>query len=93
MLTVCILHFQIPTFVSLIENGTKTIPYVGNSTNNYFRFFRCEDGVKNGAETDVDCGGLCAKACGLSKTCTKSTDCTTKLCIRNKCQSKSCSCY
>ena len=25
----------------------------------------CDDGVKNGGETDVDCGAACPKRCGL----------------------------
>ena len=39
----------------------------------------CKDGVKNGAEVDVDCGGNCGK-CGAGKACTGSADCTGGFC-------------
>jgi cysteine-rich repeat protein len=34
----------------------------------------CEDGVKNGAEVDIDCGGDCEK-CGLAQACGGQGDC------------------
>jgi hypothetical protein len=39
----------------------------------------CNDGVKNGQETDVDCGGTCS-ACAASKHCTVASDCVTENC-------------
>ncbi len=39
----------------------------------------CSDGVKNGDETDLDCGGSC-KACGNSKGCGVDADCTSRVC-------------
>lgn len=48
----------------------------------------CTDGVTNGAETDVDCGGssnLCAR-CKVGKTCQKSSDCESLL----QCKSSIC---
>jgi hypothetical protein len=35
----------------------------------------CTDTWKNGAETDVDCGGACTTKCALGKTCQNDTDC------------------
>ena len=35
----------------------------------------CTDGVKNGDETDVDCGGSCTTKCGSSKSCLTDNDC------------------
>ncbi len=53
-----------------------------------------EDGVQNGAETDVDCGGgglsydgvsvPAAPACGLGKQCLVDTDCESAICAENK---------
>jgi hypothetical protein len=48
----------------------------------------CSDGVRNGDESDVDCGGSCAasfpskppKACAVGETCTKAADCVTQSC-------------
>jgi hypothetical protein len=45
----------------------------------------CHDGVKNGTETDVDCGGQCS-GCGPGETCEKSGDCKGGLCVGMICQ-------
>jgi len=45
----------------------------------------CSDGIKNGAETDVDCGGSCANKCTPSKMCTVNADCTTNRCSGGVC--------
>ena len=51
----------------------------------------CHDGVKNGNETDVDCGGSCAP-CSTGQACLTNQDCTsmlcnsfTSLCVGTKC--------
>lgn len=44
----------------------------------------CTDGIKNGAETDTDCGGACAK-CGNGKSCASNVDCTSAACAGGKC--------
>ncbi|MDP4012134.1 MAG: hypothetical protein Q8R00_00815 [Candidatus Nanoarchaeia archaeon] len=42
----------------------------------------CTDGVMNGYESDVDCGGPSCNACALSKTCNTDSDCITgKMCL------------
>jgi hypothetical protein len=46
----------------------------------------CSDGVKNGAETDVDCGGGTCGTCGVGKVCAVDTDCTTVTCRGNVCK-------
>ena len=40
------------------------------------------DGIKNGTETDIDCGGPAGTTprCGTGKTCGAATDCTNKVC-------------
>ncbi len=45
----------------------------------------CSDGIKNGTETDVDCGGSCAP-CTVGRACAKGDDCTTRLCGNGRCQ-------
>ena len=40
----------------------------------------CRDGLKNGGESDVDCGGPTCPACANGKTCTQNTDCLTSRC-------------
>ncbi|MEO7331336.1 MAG: hypothetical protein ABI193_22360 [Minicystis sp.] len=44
----------------------------------------CTDTVKNGTETDVDCGSTCAK-CATGKACMANADCKGNLCTGNTC--------
>ena len=44
------------------------------------------DGVKNGDETDIDCGGTKAPACVDGKACLVKTDCASGVCTSNVCQ-------
>ncbi|HEY0132938.1 MAG TPA: fibrinogen-like YCDxxxxGGGW domain-containing protein, partial [Nannocystis sp.] len=45
----------------------------------------CSDGFKNGAETDVDCGGPTCNKCELAKACLLPGDCQSGSCINGKC--------
>jgi hypothetical protein len=45
----------------------------------------CSDGVKNGTETDVDCGGSCS-GCGPGSACSVDADCKGGLCTGGTCQ-------
>ena len=49
----------------------------------------CGDGVKNGSETDVDCGGSCAD-CTPGHSCASGGDCTSGVCTGGVCQSPTC---
>jgi hypothetical protein len=44
------------------------------------------DGVKNGDETDVDCGGTMSPACIDGKACLAKTDCVSGVCTTSVCQ-------
>jgi len=44
----------------------------------------CTDGIKNGGESDVDCGGICSQ-CVLHKDCHASSDCASNRCVETKC--------
>jgi len=44
------------------------------------------DGIKNGDETDVDCGGSKSPACADGKGCLAVADCTSGVCTSGKCQ-------
>jgi hypothetical protein len=46
----------------------------------------CSDGVKNGSETDVDCGGSCSTKCQNGKVCAGNVDCVSSLCSGGICQ-------
>jgi hypothetical protein len=45
----------------------------------------CSDGIKNGSESDVDCGGSCPR-CTFDKTCASRDDCTTAFCPEGTCR-------
>ena len=40
----------------------------------------CTDNVKNGTETDVDCGGSCPTKCHTGDKCKVASDCDTSIC-------------
>ena len=49
----------------------------------------CQDGVRNGTETDTDCGGdspLCPR-CGAGSSCTLDADCASQSCDGQRCAS------
>jgi hypothetical protein len=46
----------------------------------------CQDGKKNGSESDVDCGGTCPR-CQGGQICNSRDDCHTARCVANTCQS------
>ncbi len=51
----------------------------------------CGDGVKNGAETDRDCGGPdCAEQCPVDDACNVPGDCTSRVCMGGKCIAAKC---
>jgi hypothetical protein len=45
----------------------------------------CENGVKDGAETDVDCGGGTCPACDANRACAANGDCMTGNCAGSYC--------
>jgi hypothetical protein len=45
----------------------------------------CSDGIRNGSETDVDCGGTCPR-CADFKTCASRDDCRGALCQGDVCR-------
>lgn len=53
---------------------------------------RCEDGVKNADESDVDCGGATCGRCGGGKMCGDMSDCAANVpaCVSGACCESSC---
>jgi len=45
----------------------------------------CEDGIQNGQETDVDCGGSYCDKCQLGDSCTANSDCFNENCENGIC--------
>jgi alpha-tubulin suppressor-like RCC1 family protein len=50
----------------------------------------CTDGIKNGAETAVDCGGGACPPCGTSQPCAVGSDCGSGVCQAGVCQAAAC---
>jgi hypothetical protein len=50
----------------------------------------CNDGVKNGSETAVDCGGADCQRCAVNDACKQNSDCETDVCASGKCQAAQC---
>ncbi len=48
---------------------------------------QCTDGIKNGAESDIDCGGGTCPRCQGGQICASRNDCHTALCTTGTCQS------
>jgi hypothetical protein len=46
----------------------------------------CGNIMKDGTETDIDCGGIDCAPCGTGKSCMTATDCINQICTNNKCQ-------
>jgi hypothetical protein len=46
----------------------------------------CSDGIKNGSETDVDCGGPTCPPCFPNRSCAVPTDCAFDICTNGICQ-------
>ena len=54
-------------------------------TNNVCQAPTANDGVQNGDETDVDCGGANADACEEGQACNNNADCVSDDCSNNVC--------
>jgi Cys-rich repeat protein len=54
---------------------------------------QCMDGMQDGDETDVDCGGGICPACGLGKMCDSASDCVSQACdgVTSTCDADACS--
>ena len=50
----------------------------------------CTDAVKNGDETDVDCGGSTCAPCAAAKKCAGAADCQSGVCAAGVCAAPSC---
>lgn len=67
-----------------------------NSNTSYDRRNRCRngpnctDGMRNGNETDRDCGGGSCPKCGEGRSCNENLDCVSSLCIDNECHVPNC---
>jgi hypothetical protein len=58
-----------------------------NQSTKLCRGATCFDLIKDGGETDIDCGGNCSTKCEEGKSCLNNSDCRSNICINttNKC--------
>ncbi|MBI2176619.1 thrombospondin type 3 repeat-containing protein [Candidatus Woesearchaeota archaeon] len=52
--------------------------------------YACSDKLKDGDESDVDCGGSCSSKCPNGKACTSGPDCKSAYCVSGACKAGSC---
>jgi hypothetical protein len=45
----------------------------------------CKDGIKNGTESDIDCGGGACPRCGTTQSCAAPSDCLSGICTASAC--------
>ncbi|MCA9604116.1 MAG: hypothetical protein KC619_00890 [Myxococcales bacterium] len=74
----CVRRIDCESRICLHESGTCAEP-------------TCTDGIRNGAETDVDCGGPVCPACDDGERCGTEVDCTSGVCASRICLGPSCS--
>ena len=67
--------------ITMVRNGRSTVGVDfqddGTAT--------CTDMIKNGAESDVDCGGGACAPCAQGRTCSTGMDCSTGVCLGGLC--------
>ena len=61
----------------------------GSSSSSSGSVAACDDGKRNGDESDVDCGGSCPK-CGDDQGCNNGSDCVSKVCTGGTCVAPTC---
>lgn len=62
-------------------------PSCGNilGLDDYHPVILCSDGIQDGAESDVDCGGKTCGKCAGGKKCDLNADCMSGSCTRSVC--------
>lgn len=66
--------------ITMVRNGRSTVGVDFQDDSG-----SCTDMIKNGTETDVDCGGGVCSPCGQGRACNGSADCSTGICTGGVC--------
>ncbi len=77
-------------FLCAPEIGITTTTTSTTSTTSTTLGASCVNGIKDGSETDIDCGGGTCPACAPGQMCGNSADCQSLVCSGGTCQSPSC---
>jgi len=67
-----------------VDGGDSGLPPVDGGTD--AAASNCGDGMQNGDETDIDCGGLTCGGCGVGDACLLDGDCATGNCGATGCE-------
>ncbi len=70
------------------EDCASGICDTGRQVPECVRLDTCRDGVQNGEETDVDCGGSLCRACELGESCLEDSDCGVNACFDEVCEER-----
>lgn len=70
---------------SCAGDGDCVLPGSGNCANGQCVAATCDDDVKNGSETDEDCGGSCSVRCVGGQACGTNSDCADTACVSQIC--------
>ncbi|HEY3234586.1 MAG TPA: hypothetical protein VGJ84_07705, partial [Polyangiaceae bacterium] len=73
-----------------LSTGCSSPDYKGLDTSADASAQACQNGVLDGAEADVDCGGSCPTPCANGKKCNAPSDCVSAVCSGGWCASASC---
>ncbi len=71
------------------SRGGSALPYFAGEVR--FREHACDNGIQDGAESDVDCGGPTCGVCADTLACNTGSDCASEVCSGSVCQAPSCS--
>lgn len=75
----------IETFLTVSVTGSsEKALYSGSGTPGHVDLDACKNGIKDGTESDVDCGGLCSLKCASTKACKLDSDCEHGSCSQDK---------
>lgn len=71
-----------PNAATAMQTAMPSLVITFDSTEWSTQLATCFDGVKNGGETDIDCGGSDSRQCGAASECAVDADWLTELCSR-----------
>jgi len=72
--------------LKILAKGTTQFATFTGTGSETIELDSCANGVKDGAETDTDCGGGACGKCAYGKACSKGSDCENDKCSKkNKC--------
>jgi hypothetical protein len=76
--------FQFKAGDDVVQLGDGTLD-IAIAVNDGTPAATCTDNVKNGSETDIDCGGPTCAACAAGRACSLGADCQNRLCTAGVC--------